>query len=190
MMMLVNAELSEMEIRATHRLILDGGTDALGALLDGVDPRFAATPMAPSALEGALEERRHDDDPVFGVALPDRAGLLVGDRAALDARLRHEPMSAAVRKLDLSALHSAILDERLGIGAAEVAGGKRLAYTRSASDALERVAGGEAVAAILVRPTRLDQLAEVASADDVMPQKSTYFYPKLLTGMVFNPLED
>jgi uncharacterized protein (DUF1015 family) len=190
MMMLVNAELSEMEIRATHRLILDGGTDALRALLDGDDPRFGVTPMAPSALEGALEERRHDDAPVFGVILPDRAGLLVGDRAALAARLRHEPMSAAVRKLDLSALHSAILDDRLGIGAAEVAGGKRLAYTRSASDALERVAGGEAAAAILVRPTRLDQLAEVASADDVMPQKSTYFYPKLLTGMVFNPLED
>ena len=52
------------------------------------------------------------------------------------------------------------------------------------------VARGEAAAAILVRPTRLDQLADVASAGDVMPQKSTYFYPKLLTGMVFNPLED
>ena len=49
---------------------------------------------------------------------------------------------------------------------------------------------GEAKAAILVRPTRLDQLAAVAAAGDVMPQKSTYFYPKLLTGMVFNPLED
>jgi uncharacterized protein (DUF1015 family) len=52
------------------------------------------------------------------------------------------------------------------------------------------VARGEAAAAILVRPTPLDQLAEVAGAGDVMPQKSTYFYPKLLTGMVFNPLED
>ncbi len=190
MMMLVNAELSEMEIRATHRLILDPDTDALRALLDGDDPRFAVTPMAASALEAAIDERRYGDDPVFGVILPDRAGLLVGDRASLDARLRHEPMSAAVRRLDLSALHSAVLDERLGIGPAEVAAGQRLAYTRSASDAVERVTGGEAGAAILVRPTRLDQLAEVASADDVMPQKSTYFYPKLLTGMVFNPLED
>jgi uncharacterized protein (DUF1015 family) len=52
------------------------------------------------------------------------------------------------------------------------------------------VAAGRAGAAILVRPTRLDQLAEVASVGDVMPQKSTYFYPKLLTGFVFNPLED
>ena len=49
---------------------------------------------------------------------------------------------------------------------------------------------GGAAAAILVRPTPLEQLAAVASAGDVMPQKSTYFYPKLLTGMVFNPVSD
>jgi uncharacterized protein (DUF1015 family) len=52
------------------------------------------------------------------------------------------------------------------------------------------VRAGAAGAAILVRPTRLDQLAEVANASDVMPQKSTYFYPKMLTGMVFNPLTE
>ena len=85
---------------------------------------------------------------------------------------------------------SSVLGDRLGIGPDEVAAGTRLAYTRSESDARERVARGEATAAILVRPTRLDQLAAVAAAGDVMPQKSTYFYPKLLTGMVFNPLED
>ena len=85
---------------------------------------------------------------------------------------------------------SRVLGDRLGITADDVAAGSRLAYTRDEADARERVARGEAAAAILVRPTRLDQLAEVASAGDVMPQKSTYFYPKLLTGMVFNPLED
>ena len=190
MMMLVNAELSEMEIRPTHRLVLDGGADALRGVLDGDDPRFRATPMPADELGSALEERRHDDAPSFGVVLPDRAGLVVGDRAALDERLRREPMSAAVRSLDLAALHVAVLADRLGIGPEEVAAGERLAYTRSESDARERVARGEAAAAILVRPTPLEQLAEVASAGDVMPQKSTYFYPKLLTGMVFNPLED
>ena len=99
-------------------------------------------------------------------------------------------MSREVRDLDLAALHVAVLGDRLGIGPDEVAAGTRLAYTRSEADARERVARGEATAAILVRPTRLEQLAAVAGAGDVMPQKSTYFYPKLLTGMVFNPLED
>jgi uncharacterized protein (DUF1015 family) len=87
-------------------------------------------------------------------------------------------------------LHAALLADGLGIDEAKVAAGGWLAYTRSEAEARAAVARGEAQAAILVRPTRLEQLAAVASAGDVMPQKSTYFYPKLLTGMVFNPLED
>ncbi len=191
MMLLVNAELSELEIRPTHRLLLDVDVGQLRALAAGDDPLWQAVPMAPDALAAELEARRHEEAPVFGVILPGgEEHLLVGDPDGLGARLRQEPMSRAVRGLDLAALHVSVLADRLGIGPDDVAAGNRLAYTRDEADARERVASGEAAAAILVRPTRLDQLAEVAGAGDVMPQKSTYFYPKLLTGMVFNPLED
>ena len=191
MMMLVNAELTELEIRPTHRLLLDADVDALRALVAGQDPLWQAVPVAPDTLDGALAERRHDPEPVFGLVLGNDDGyLLVGDPDGLADRLRREAMSRAVRSLDLAALHVSVLGDCLGISPEDVAAGSRLAYTRSEADARERVARGEAAAAILVRPTRLDQLAEVASAGDVMPQKSTYFYPKLLTGMVFNPLED
>jgi uncharacterized protein (DUF1015 family) len=191
MIMLVNAELTELEIRPTHRLLLDADTDALRALGAGDEPPWQAVAVPPEALDEALAERRHDPEPVFGLVLGDEDGyLLVGDADGLGDRLRREAMSRAVRSLDLAALHVSVLGDRLGIGPEQVAAGGRLAYTRSGADARERVASGEAAAAILVRPTRLDQLAEVASAGDVMPQKSTYFYPKLLTGMVFNPLED
>jgi len=191
MMMLVNAELTELEIRPTHRVLLDADADALRVLVAGEDPLFAAVPMAPEALAGALDERRFGDELVFGLVLDGDDGyLVVGDPDGLAARLRREAMSASVRALDLAALHVAVLDDRLGISAEDVAAGKRLAYTRDEADARHRVARGEATAAILVRPTPLDQLAAVAGAGDVMPQKSTYFYPKLLTGMVFNPLED
>jgi len=191
MMMLVNAELAELEIRPTHRLLLDADAEALRALVAGDDPLFEAVPMAPGDLAPALDERRHEETPVFGLVLPDDDGhLLVGDPDGLADRLRRERMSAAVRALDLTALHVAVLGDRLGITEDDVAAGTRLAYTRDEVDARERVARGEAAAAILVRPTPLEQLAEVASAGDVMPQKSTYFYPKLLTGMVFNPVSD
>lgn len=191
MMMLVNAELTEMEILATHRLVANGDADALRALVAGDDALWQAIPVAPRELEAALADRRFGEEPVFGLVLPEDEGyLLVGDVDGLGARLRREAMSRAVRSLDLAALHTSILGDRLGISEADVAGGNRLAYTRSEADARERVARGEVTAAILVRPTRLDQLAEVASAGDVMPQKSTYFYPKLLTGMVFNPVSD
>ncbi|HJP70429.1 MAG TPA: DUF1015 domain-containing protein [Candidatus Limnocylindria bacterium] len=191
MMMLVNAELIELEILPTHRLITDGDADALRALVAGEDLLWQAIPVAPGDLDGAVSDRRYGEEPVFGLVLPgDEGYLLVGDVDGVAARLRREAMSRAVRSLDLAALHTSILGDRLGISEADVAAGNRLAYTRSEADARERVARGEASAAILVRPTRLDQLAEVATAGDVMPQKSTYFYPKLLTGMVFNPVSD
>jgi uncharacterized protein (DUF1015 family) len=190
MMQLVNAELSELEIQATHRLLLDADADALRALVAGDDPLWQAVPIAPEGLVPALRER-NGDEPAFGLVLPgDEGFLVVGDADGISDRLRRERMSSAVRRLDLAALHVALLGDRLGISDADVAGGQRLAYTRSEADARERVADGRAAAAILVRPTRLEQLADVASAEDVMPQKSTYFYPKLLTGMVFNPLSN
>jgi uncharacterized protein (DUF1015 family) len=191
MMQLVNAELTELEIRPTHRLLLDVETDALRDLVAGDDPLWQALPISPARISDALGNRAADETPVFGLVLPGDDGyLLVGDPDGLEDRLRREAMSREVRSLDLAALHVAVLQDRLGIGPEDVAAGTRLAYTRDEADARERVARGEAAAAILVRPTRLDQLAAVATAGDVMPQKSTYFYPKLLTGMVFNPLQD
>ena len=191
MMQIVNAELVELEILPTHRLLRDVDTDALRAILGGDDPLWQAIPVSPDRLPAALAERAADETPVLGLVLPgDDGHLLVGDPDGLADRLRREAMSPEVRALDLAALHVSVLGDRLGIGPDEVAAGIRLAYTRDEADARERVARGEATAAILVRPTRLDQLAAVAAAGDVMPQKSTYFYPKLLTGMVFNPLED
>ena len=191
MMMVVNAEASELEVLPTHRILLDADVEALRELAAGDDALFTSIPMAPDALASALEERRPAHEPTFGLVLPDADGyLLIGDPVGLADRLRREHMSGAVRTLDLAALHVAVLGDRLGISADDVAAGNRLAYTRDEAEARQRVATGDAKAAILVRPTRLDQLAGVAKAGDVMPQKSTYFYPKLLTGMVFNPLED
>jgi uncharacterized protein (DUF1015 family) len=191
MMMVVNAELSELQILPTHRILLDGDPDALRALAAGDDPLFTSIPMPPAGLAAALEERRTAREPTFGLVLSVGEGyLLVGDPAGLAARLGRVRMTSAARDLDLTSLHVALLEDRLGISADDLAGGKRLAYTRDEAEARQRVATGDARAAILVRPTRLDQLADVATAGDVMPQKSTYFYPKLLTGMVFNPLED
>ncbi len=191
MMVLVNGEQEHLEILPTHRLVLDADPDALRALVADASPLWQALPVDPADLAARLEEQRDAEGPVFVLVLPGGEGwLLVGDHDAVAERMRREPGSEAVRGLDLAVLHAAILGDRLGIDAEAVAAGERLAYTRSEADARSAVERGDARAAVLVRPTRLDQLAEVASTGDVMPQKSTYFYPKLLTGLVFNPLED
>ena len=191
MMVLVNAEREQLEIRATHRLVLKADPDALQSLARDPGPLWQALPVAPSQLAARLAQLAEAPQPVFGLVLPDDQGyLLVGDAEALAGRMAREPIHDLLRALDLSVLHAAILGDRLGIDAASVAAGGRLAYTRSETEAISAVAAGEAQAAILVRPTRFEQLAAVAGIGEVMPQKSTYFYPKLLTGLVFNPLQD
>ena len=189
MAVLVNAELEDLEIRPTHRLLLRADTDALRAVVRDPGPVFTAQQVPTDELAAALDARRDGEAAAFGLIVGgDEGWLLVAEPDAAAERMRRERTSTAVRRLDLSLLHAALLDDRLGIGPGEVAAGEHLAYTRSEADALARVRSGEVSAAILVRPTRLDQLADVANAGDVMPQKSTYFYPKLLTGMAFHPL--
>lgn len=190
MVVLVNAAREELEILATHRLILDADEAALRSLASHPGPMWEVIPAATAQLSPRLDAMADDERPAFGLLLPgEDAYLLVGDAEAVAERMASERTSTAVRGLDLAVLHAAILGDRLGISAADLATGDRLAYTRSEADAIRAVASGEAKAAILVRPTRLEQLAAVAGAGDVMPQKSTYFYPKLLTGLVFYPLE-
>jgi uncharacterized protein (DUF1015 family) len=191
MAVLVNAEREELEILPTHRLLLRADEDALGSLVRGADPLWRAIPVAPADLAERLVALSNTAQQAFGLLLPrDEAYLLAGDAEAIRERMRREPGGDALRGLDLTVLHALILDERLGIDAAAVAEGGWLAYTRSEAEARAAVAVGEARAAVLVRPTPLEALAAVAGAGDVMPQKSTYFYPKLLTGMLFNSLED
>ena len=95
----------------------------------------------------------------------------------------------ALRSLDVTLLGAAL--ERLaGIDGEAVAAGA-IEYTKSAGDAIERVEAGldGADAAFLLEPTPVAAVLAVAADGDVMPQKSTYFYPKALTGLVINPHE-
>ena len=78
--------------------------------------------------------------------------------------------------------------EREGLTADDLTAGTHVRYTRDTQQALQAVQKGEAQVAVLLNPTRVRQICDVAEADDRMPQKSTYFYPKLITGLVMNPL--
>ena len=64
-----------------------------------------------------------------------------------------------------------------------------MTYTASIDDAVAEVDGGRAEGAFLVRPLRVEDVFEVAGRGETMPQKSTYFYPKLVSGLLFHPLE-
>jgi uncharacterized protein (DUF1015 family) len=93
------------------------------------------------------------------------------------------------RKLDLTQLHSLVLEQLLGITPEAIREQRNLRYVRDAGEAMEQVARGQADVAFLTNPITLGQLREVAFAGDVMPQKSTDFYPKLLSGLAIYALD-
>ncbi|MDW7649876.1 MAG: DUF1015 domain-containing protein [Bacillota bacterium] len=94
--------------------------------------------------------------------------------------------SRAWRSLDVAVLQCLVLEDLLGIDREARAGGTNLSYTRDEASALARVDTGEYQAVFFLNPTLVREVTDVAGAGDKMPQKSTYFYPKLVTGLVIN----
>ena len=95
---------------------------------------------------------------------------------------------AALRTLDVSVLHTLILERLMGIDKENMANQKNLTYTRDIPEALSAVDSGAADCSFILNPTRVSEIRDVAAAGGKMPQKSTYFYPKLITGLVMNKI--
>ncbi|MDO8142410.1 MAG: DUF1015 domain-containing protein [Candidatus Brocadiales bacterium] len=93
------------------------------------------------------------------------------------------------RHLDAGILHSAVIHKILGIHSTDVALKDYVKYVKEETDAVSLVKSGQYQLAFFLRPTRIEQVREIAMSRKVMPPKSTYFYPKLITGIVINSLK-
>jgi uncharacterized protein (DUF1015 family) len=98
-------------------------------------------------------------------------------------------LSPASRTLDVTVLHTLVLERLMGIDKENMANQRNLTYTRSLEEVLHSVDSGEAQCGFILNPTRVPEIRDVALAGEKMPQKSTYFYPKLITGLVMNKLD-
>jgi uncharacterized protein (DUF1015 family) len=149
-------------------------------------PAAAEDHLTVTALDDALEALETAlatapaDQVAAGLVLPDRAMLLTAPRSG----------STAAERLDLAVLERDLLVPALGGDQAHLAHEGLLSYTKDARDAWDSVRSGRAAAALIVRHIPTAQVAAVAEEGGVMPQKSTYFFPKLLTGVAFQPLAD
>ena len=94
------------------------------------------------------------------------------------------------RALDTAVLEALVLQGALGMSEDDISHLHGLDYARDMAQARERVESGEAEAAFFMRGTPVAQVRDVAATGEPMPPKSTYFFPKVLTGMVFNLLDD
>ncbi len=99
-------------------------------------------------------------------------------------------LHGTLQKLDVTILHEFLLAKELGIDQAALARESHLSYTPDARKVAAEVAAGRQQLGCLLRPTLVEQVQEVSNAGQVMPQKSTYFYPKLPTGVVFNSVAE
>jgi uncharacterized protein (DUF1015 family) len=94
----------------------------------------------------------------------------------------------ALRTLDVSILHQLVFEKVFGITAEAQEQQSHLKYVKNFDEPFEQVLAGQAQAAFLMNASRMSEVRDVANAGEKMPQKSTYFYPKLLTGLVFSKI--
>jgi uncharacterized protein (DUF1015 family) len=189
MMFLARAEDPGLLVLPTHRLVrglpefdVAELRAAAGVAFDIVD--------GDEATAEAIEERLGREGTagvVFAMRVPGR------DRTAWLTLKSIVDLSAlgppALRMLDVTVLHGVILAPILGIDAAALESQAYLGYTHDTAEALRQVAAGQAQAAFFMNPTKIDEVLAACEAGFVLPQKSTYFQPKLATGLVMYGLD-
>src|SRR2546425_339450 len=181
--LIVSAQDPGLVVLPTHRVIFGTGRE-LERMLPRWREWFDVQPVAA------------DRDPVTALASlgRDRTACLVADRSrilalllkpgALPDRLPSLAQSSAVRDLEVARIESLVVKEILGAGTSTPI----VRYVADAKEALGMVQQGGAAVAVLLNPTRVEQVFAVADAGDVMPPKSTYFVPKVPSGLVLRPL--
>lgn len=188
--MMTLADMSDegLVVFPTHRLVR--GLDGINGheLLRACEEYFEITPVEDAdGAQAALDDGYARGEHCF--AFYDKVKwhvLALRDTNIMKNLLPDK--SDAYRELDVSILHTLILERLMGIDRENMANQINLTYTRSVPEAITSVDTGESNCCFLLNPTRVDEICSVAACGEKMPQKSTYFYPKLITGLVVNDL--
>lgn len=188
MMMLVDMENPGLVVFPTHRIVRDLPAFDPAALLRDCQAYFdLQTHSSLEDMEAALSEKYAAGQKAFGFYDGGEGWTLLTlrDPAVMADFLPQG--SKALRELDVSVLHSLVLERLLKIDKENMASQINLTYTRDREEALDAVRQG-ANCCFILNPTRVEEIGAVAAAGEKMPQKSTYFYPKLITGLVMNKI--
>lgn len=184
-----------LSVFPTHRLVhsLPGGL-AWEALTTRAAEWFEVGELGATPAPAQIVERLAGlgaGAPAFVAALGD--GRAFGLRWRADRELAAHPALAArpavLRGSDVVVLHDVMLESLLGISREAQLEQRNITYVKDAREALERVRGGEGDVLFLLNPTPVSLVRDVAESGEVMPQKSTYFHPKVLTGLLVHLLD-
>ncbi len=189
LMCLVALEDPGLTVFPTHRLVtgLEDDPERQDALDAAIREQFDVTEL-PDRGSLVPEPRRGDDSVQIGYLDGyARVPYLLQLKEEVAETLLPE-RSEAYRRLDTAVLEEVLLKGALGMSDAEIDHRDGLDYARSFDEVFELLGGGDFDAAFYMRGTPVEQVQEVAEAGESMPPKSTFFFPKVPTGLVFNPL--
>ncbi len=187
MMTFVNMDSDGLVILPTHRVVHSLENFDPTAFCAAAQEYFTVDPLPEGEASNLIEKLKAESGTAFIAVTRGGDFLLRPKPDKVAAALVRVPERQ--RQLDLTQLHSIILDLLLGLDAEKVREQTNLRYLRNAGEAVDQVRRGEADVTFLTNPVTMEQLREVAFAGDVMPQKSTDFYPKLLSGLTIYALE-
>ena len=173
MMGLTAIEDPGLVVLPTHRLLHEWP--------EGADSAFTKTAVtSEESLRFALAQTPQDA-PAFGLVTPGGAWILTAASTG---------GSSPAAELDVAVIEDRILKRAFGRDQAALAAAGTLSYTKDTAEAWQLGTTGKVAAAVILRPMPKAAVTDVAEAGETMPQKSTYFFPKLLTGVAFHSLEE
>jgi Protein of unknown function (DUF1015) len=197
MMTFVNMDAPGITILPTHRVVFGleahGDEDAWSPVLFiiGAEEYFDVTHLPGLNAKSDLEILNATQGVAFMAVTREGNKLLTAKPEAIKAFLaeHHPEISARQAQLDVVQLHNVILEHLLNLTHESIANLTNIRYLRDANEAVSQVHSGDADIAFLTKPVTLDQLRDISLSLDVMPQKSTDFYPKLLSGLAIYALD-
>jgi uncharacterized protein (DUF1015 family) len=187
MMTFVNMDSDGLVVLPTHRVVPSLTNFDPAAFVRAAEEFFIVDPLPAGEASSYTSFLTRQQGTAFVAVTRSGAFLLRSKLEVINAALASLPERQ--RNLDLSHLHSIVLDRLLGLDEEKVREQTNLRYLRDANEVVEQVRRGDANIAFLTNPVSMEQLREVAFAGDVMPQKSTDFYPKLLSGLTIYALD-
>jgi len=183
MMTFVNMDAPGITILPTHRVVFGLKDFSTDTFLTRAEEFFTIEPLVTADLEPLSVAH----GVAFLAATCDGNHLLTAKPEAIAKVL--SDISPRQAQLDVVQLHRIVLERLLALSHESIAALENIRYIREASEAVEQVHSGKADIAFLIKPVTLDQLRDISLSGDVMPQKSTDFYPKLLSGLAIYALD-
>jgi uncharacterized protein (DUF1015 family) len=188
MMTFVNMDAPGITILPTHRVVTGIENFSSPDFITKASAFFTVAELPDEATAPALiDNLTQSPGNTFVAVTGDGNYLLTPQPEAIAPLLANLPTKQ--RQLGVAELHTVVLDHLLGLTEDKIRATGNIQYIRDAAEAVTLVESGEANIAFLIKPVTLDQLRDVSLSGEVMPQKSTDFYPKLLSGLAIYALD-